>query len=268
MTTHYIHGTDPVERARLARMNDLLNARCLEAIAPRRGERILDVGSGQGQMARALARASGVRGVGVERDRDQLDQSVQLAMGAGEADLVDFRPGDALALPLAPGEAFDLVHSRFVLEHLAEPVAAVQEMARAVRSSGRVFIADDDHPLFTLNPDCPPWADAWSAYQGAFERNDNDPRIGRRLTTLLVGAGLTPTRNGYVFFGAVRGEAHFMALVHNLAEVMRTGLDIVASAQIMDRAVYRAGIDALEAWASQPDAALWYGVSWAEGVKH
>jgi SAM-dependent methyltransferase len=216
-------------------------------------------------MARALARIAAERAVGVERDPEQLAQAVALADEAGEADLVEFRAGDAMALPLAPGEAFDLVHSRFVLEHLADPAGAVREMARAVCPGGRVFLADDDHPHFTLNPECPPWAVAWEAYQRAFERNDTDPRIGRRLTTLLVGAGLTPTRNGHVFYGAVHAEPHFMPLVRNLAEVMRTGRTLVAAARLMDADAYQAGIDALDAWATHPDAAIWYAVNWAEG---
>src|SRR5262245_56998718 len=54
----YIHGTDPEEQARLTRLNQLLNQRSVEEIALCGGERILDLGSGLGQLSRALARAA------------------------------------------------------------------------------------------------------------------------------------------------------------------------------------------------------------------
>ena len=68
----YIHGTEPVEQARLSRLNDWLNAGSLRELAPRAGERVVDFGSGLGQMARAIARAVGPAGrvVGIERSAD------------------------------------------------------------------------------------------------------------------------------------------------------------------------------------------------------
>jgi ubiquinone/menaquinone biosynthesis C-methylase UbiE len=269
MTTsdRYIHGTGLEERGRLFRMNELLNSRALEAVAPQPGERVLDVGSGQGQMARALARATGVRALGIERDDDQRSQAIALAAAAGESDLVEFRPGDALWLPLTQDEAgtFDLVHCRFVLEHLRDPGAAVREMARAVAPGGRVHLQDDDHPMLTLHPDCPPWQAAWAAYIRAFEANGNDPLIGRKLTTLLLQAGLTPRRTGYIFYGACKGDAHFDLIARNIVEVMRTGRDLISEYDITDAKSYEAGLDAVLEWSHAPDAALWYAVNYAEG---
>jgi SAM-dependent methyltransferase len=248
-------------------MNELLNARALEAVAPRPGERVLDVGSGQGQMARALARATGLKALGVERDDVQRAQALALAAADGESDLVEFRTGDAYWLPLTNGEAgaFDLVHCRFVLEHLRDPGAAVREMARAVAPGGRVHLQDDDHPKLTLHPECPPWQAAWDAYIRAFDANANDPLNGRKLTTLLLQAGLAPTRNGYIFYGACRGEAHFDLIVRNIVEVMHTGRDLIIEHAIMDPSAYDAGTSAVLEWAHAPDAAIWYAVNYAEG---
>src|SRR6185295_14368837 len=113
-TSRYVHGTHPEEQRRLADLNALVNRASLAALEPQRGERSLDVGSGLGQFARAEA----------------------LAHEAGEGSLVEFRAGDALALPLAPAEwgSFDLAHARFLLEHVPAPQDVVNGMARAVRS--------------------------------------------------------------------------------------------------------------------------------------
>jgi 16S rRNA A1518/A1519 N6-dimethyltransferase RsmA/KsgA/DIM1 with predicted DNA glycosylase/AP lyase activity len=58
-----IHGTDPEEQRRLTRLNEELNDRCLRELPVKPGQRVLDVGSGLGQLTRALARAARAEGV-------------------------------------------------------------------------------------------------------------------------------------------------------------------------------------------------------------
>src|SRR5437763_10856832 len=97
----YLHGTHPEEQARLARLNDLMNEGSLRELRLAGGEAILEVGSGLGQMARAMARAAGPAGrvVAVERSPEQLARAEHLARAAREGSLVEFRTGDAADLP-------------------------------------------------------------------------------------------------------------------------------------------------------------------------
>src|SRR5690349_3234121 len=112
--TRYVHGTHAEEQRRLADMNALINATSLAAMAPRPGERVLDVGSGLGQLLRLVAGKTGVKALGIERSEEQLAKARAPAAEAGETDLAEFRAGDALALPLAADEwgAFDVAHAR------------------------------------------------------------------------------------------------------------------------------------------------------------
>ena len=123
----YLHGTHPKEQQRLSRLNALLNANSLRAIALGGGERILDVGAGLGQFSRMLARTAGSSGavIGVEHDADQLVEAHRQAREDGEEHLVEFRRGDAVGLPLEDHEwgTFDVAHARFILEHVTDPLA-------------------------------------------------------------------------------------------------------------------------------------------------
>src|SRR6266576_212810 len=150
----YIHGATPEEQQRLSLLNDLLNESSLRELCLNGTETVLDVGSGLGQFTRCMAR-TGARVLGVERSADQVAEAGKLARDDGEERLVEFREGEAVPLPLEPGErsSFDVAHARFLLEHLSDPAAAVREMVQAVRPGGRVVLADDDHEILRLWPE-------------------------------------------------------------------------------------------------------------------
>ena len=266
-SSHYLHGTQPDEQRRLSLLNDLLNAGSLREMRLQGDERVLDVGSGLGQLSRAMARAAGARVIGVERSAEQIAEAERQAAQAGEAGLVEFRQGDALRLPLRDEEwgTFDLAHTRFLLEHLREPLPVVQAMSRAVRPGGRIILEDDDHDLMRLWPEPPGFTKLWLAYQRSYERLGNDPIVGRRLVSLLVDAGVEPSRNALVFFGSCAGEAHFPYYVENLIGVINGARATVVDADLLDAASFDAGIAALREWSRGAAATIWYAVAWAEG---
>ncbi len=265
----YIHGTSPEEQRRLSLMNDvLLNQAELREMSLRGDERILDFGSGLGQMTRAMARAV-PRGsvVGIERDEQQLSASKRLAASDEEEGLVEFRAGDVIDLVLPDGEwgTFDLAHARFVLEHVSDPLRVVRNMVRAVRPGGRIVLADDDHDVLRLWPE-PPGVDAmWRAYQRTYDRNGNDPYVGRRLVALLHAAGAHPVRNTWIFFGGCAGMEIFDVLAANMLGVALTARDRIVGGDLMTAEAFDAAVESYRGWARRPDAALWFSMCWAEG---
>lgn len=268
-SSQYLHGTDPEEQARLSLLNELLNAGSLQALELRGGERLLDVGSGLGQLARAMARAAGTgaRVVGIERSEEQIAEARRQAELAGEESLVEFRQGDAYNFPLRADEwgSFDVAHTRFLLEHVPEPLPVVQAMVRAVRIGGRIVLEDDDHEILRLWPEPAGFADLWHAYTRTYEQLGNDPVIGRRLVWLLAQAGAEPVRNTWVFFGSCAGAEHFPHYVANLIGVIAGARAKVVELGLLEEAAFDAGIDALRAWSQRRDAAIWYAMAWAEG---
>src|SRR5919201_6385893 len=118
-------------------------------VAPRADERALDVGTGAGTLALALAPL--VREVvGV----DLVPELLERARAHAPAN-VTFVEGDATQLPFERGE-FDLTCSRRTLHHIARPERAVAELARVTASGGRVYVDDQiapADPLATLELD-------------------------------------------------------------------------------------------------------------------
>uniref|UniRef100_A0A832I899 Methyltransferase domain-containing protein n=1 Tax=Eiseniibacteriota bacterium TaxID=2212470 RepID=A0A832I899_UNCEI len=267
--SRYVHGTAPREQRRLTRLNDLMNAACLRALAPRRGERAVDFGAGLGQMTRAIARATGVPVVAIEASAEQIAEARRQARAARESALADWRAGDVLDPPLARDEwgAFDLAHARFILEHVADPLAVVRRMVQAVRPGGRVVLADDDHDVLRLWPEPPGVAAVWRGYMRTYDRNGADPIVGRRLVELLHAAGARPVRNDWVFFGACAGHPHFEPLVANLAAILEGARAAIVGPGLADALGFDEALRALRAWGRRPDAALWFAISWAEGVR-
>lgn len=265
----YIHGTAAEEQQRLRLMNQILNEASLQELAPARGERVIEFGGGLCEFARIVARSTGVPVVAIERSVEQIDKARRLATELGETELLDLREGDVFAPPLAEAErgSFDCAHARFLLEHLAEPQRAVDQMFAAIRPGGRIVLEDDDHDLLRLWPEPPGVMTLWRAYIRSYERLGNDPFTGRRLVEFLHRAGATPRRTTQIFFGSCAGNPTFDALVDNLAGFLSGALPTIVSLGLIDDAYADAALRSLGEWRSRPDAAFWYTMSWAEGVK-
>src|SRR3954449_11940209 len=264
----YIHGTADDEQRRLSLMNDvLLNSAMLREMNLRGDERILDLGSGLGQFTRMMARAvPNGHVVGIEYSDEQLSAAKRLAANDGESSLADLRSGDALNLDLGDEwGTFDIAHTRFLLEHIPDPLRAVKSMVRAVRPGGRIVLADDDHGVLRLWPEPPGWMRLWDAYMRAYERIGNDPLVGRRLVQLLHEAGAQPVRNTWVFFGGCAGMEIFPTLAANMRGVVWSARDAILSMGLFEETAFDVVMSEAELWAARKDAAIWFSMAWAEG---
>jgi len=147
------------------------------------GQRLLDVGAGPGTITADLVELVG-EVVALEVSE------VAAALTRSGAPHVDVRVGDVHALPFADGE-FDVVHAHQVLQHVADPVQALREMARVVRRNGLVAARDSDYATFAWWPRMPE-LDRWlELYSAAARANGAEPAAGRRLLAWAHAAGLS-----------------------------------------------------------------------------
>ncbi len=107
---------------------------CVIRLAPRSGERVLDVATGTGWTARRVA-ARGAAVTGVDLGADLIEAA---RAAAAEARLpIDFRVGDAEKLPFED-QSFDAAISTCGVMFVRDPKAAAAELARVCRKGGRL----------------------------------------------------------------------------------------------------------------------------------
>jgi ubiquinone/menaquinone biosynthesis C-methylase UbiE len=109
-------------------------------------ERVLDIATGPGYIAEALA-GMAREVVGVDLTDAMLAIAKERTGERGVAN-VSFRAGDAENLPFENG-AFDVVVCRLALHHLLQPLQVLSEMARVCRTGGAVLVEDiysSEHP--------------------------------------------------------------------------------------------------------------------------
>ncbi len=113
-----------------ARFVSDLGAAVLEWLSPRAGERILDVGCGDGALTRRLMDA-GADVVGVDASESFLDAAREAGIDAREMD------GHALAFD----KEFDAVFSNAALHWMTRPEEVISGVVRALKPKGR-FVAE------------------------------------------------------------------------------------------------------------------------------
>lgn len=133
-----------------------------EFVEPRGDERALDVGTGAGALALALAPV--VREV---VGLDPVPELIELARARALPNS-EFVEGDGAALPFPDGD-FDLTGTLRTLHHATRPERLVAELARVTRPGGRVLVVDQ------LAPDDP--ADAAALHEFETARDPSHTRV-------------------------------------------------------------------------------------------
>jgi demethylmenaquinone methyltransferase/2-methoxy-6-polyprenyl-1,4-benzoquinol methylase len=111
------------------------------AVAPKPGQRILDLAAGTGASSVSLAR-SGADVVAADFSPGMIAEGERRHRGIPN---LSFREADATALPFADGE-FDTVTMSFGLRNVNEPKKALSELLRVTRPGGRLVICEFSHP--------------------------------------------------------------------------------------------------------------------------
>ena len=111
------------------------------AVAPRRGQRILDLAAGTGASAVALAK-SGAEVIAADFSPGMIAEGERRYRGIRN---LTFVHADATALPFADDE-FDTVTMSFGLRNVNDPRRALRELQRVTAPGGRLVVCEFSHP--------------------------------------------------------------------------------------------------------------------------
>ncbi|AOW93727.1 methyltransferase [Rhodococcus sp. WMMA185] len=158
-----------------------------DALRVQPGEHTLDIGSGTGAETRQLATAVTAKGSAIGIDPNPAMAALAWSRAAEEESTARFVVGDVYSLPF-PDCSVDAVRCERVFEHLTDPAAAMAEITRVLRPSGRAMIIDTDWGTAIAHPGDPAvLAKVTEAMLGATP----NPHSGRLLAGQLAAAGLS-----------------------------------------------------------------------------
>lgn len=184
------HSEHEVERLEAqARLIDPITERFFRAAGVGPGMRVLDVGSGAGDVAFLAAQIVGAGGsvVGVDRVAAAVHVARTRA-AAGSLRNVTFAEGDPAEMAFdAP---FDAVVGRYVLQFQKEPAAMLRRLATKVRPGGVVVFHEIDWGGLASFPAAPTYDQCGKWGADAMRLHGTETRMGSKLYPTFVAAGL------------------------------------------------------------------------------
>lgn len=145
-----VHGVFSRVASKYDVMNDLMSMgihrvwkdAMMDWLAPRPGQRLLDVAGGTGDVAfRFLARAPGAHATVCDMTEPMLIEGRRRAEAEKQAESLDWVVGDAMALPFADN-SFDVYTISFGIRNVTRIGDALREAYRVLRPGGRLMVLE------------------------------------------------------------------------------------------------------------------------------
>lgn len=151
------------------------------------GMRVLDLGAGAGNVSRLAAGIVGPDGFVLGIDADP--GAVERAGRHTDAPNVKYQVADIQTLDGVP-DGFDAVTGRLALMYAPDPVAALRRAASRLRPGGIVCLHEPDLAYFWASPETELWGQARAWFLTALEKAGIEARMGLKLHSAFVAAGL------------------------------------------------------------------------------
>jgi ubiquinone/menaquinone biosynthesis C-methylase UbiE len=140
----YIHGTSKSEQERLSKLNFLTNESFIQFLNCSPSDKILELGSGLGILAEHISKKLEKGKVtGIELSRQQIESC------PASTKKLEFIHGDVHKLPFTDF-TFDKIYFRYILEHLSNPLQALNEAFRALKPGGEINIQENSGANFIV----------------------------------------------------------------------------------------------------------------------
>ena len=190
MNKKYVHGYDQRENIRLQdQASTLVELLHSDTLYPA-GCQVLEAGCGVGAQTITLACNSPDAYItSVDISKRSVAEAKKKIEGAGFTN-VSFKQGDIFNLPFKP-ESFDHIFVCFVLEHLAQPVEALNCLKNCLKVGGTITVIEGDHGSTYFYPDSGAAHKAIQCQVELQKRAGGNANIGRELYPLLNAVGFS-----------------------------------------------------------------------------
>jgi SAM-dependent methyltransferase len=195
LTSQYALGSTKAEHERLIRQAAWLTVhteRLFREAGILPGQRVLDLGSGVGDVSLIAARLVGPSGevVGIERDERWLARAIARIAEAGLRN-VSFTQSDAAQIPR--NKPFDAAVGRYILCFLPDPVAVLRSLSQLVRLGGVLAFQEPCWGAFHRQAArLPLWSVGAALMEETFRRSGTNTQMGPALSRVFQEAGLPP----------------------------------------------------------------------------
>jgi SAM-dependent methyltransferase len=235
----YVHGYSSRESERLADQAQTLTDLLHQDTRYPPGSRVLEAGCGIGAQTVILARNSpGALITSVDISDNSLQRAEERIRQEGIRN-VAFRQGDIFRLPFEEG-SFDHIFVCFVLEHLAEPGRALEQLRPLLKDGGTLTVIEGDHGSAYFHPENEDAHRAIQCLVDLQQKMGGNALIGRQLYPLVTGAGYMDVQ---VSPRMVYVDASRPALVEGF-----TKLTFTAMVEGVGQEVLKQGLMSREAW--------------------
>jgi len=222
---------------------------------------VLEAGCGVGAQTITLAQNSpDARVTSVDISAESLTEARRRIDRAGLGN-VTFQQADLFDLPF-DAASFDHVFVCFVLEHLDDPVGALEALGRMLRPGGSITVIEGDHGSTSFHPENPAARAAIACQIELQARAGGDALIGRQVYPLLAAAGFDRPQvlPRMVYVDASQPEL-VDGFIHKTFTAMVEGVrEPAIAAGLIDPESFDAGVAALHRTA-QPDGVFTYTFS-------
>jgi SAM-dependent methyltransferase len=193
----YVLGYTDSEQERLIRQASIIaphTERLFREAGIGVGHRVLDLGSGMGDVSMLVAGLVGASGevVGIERDATSIERAQARVAAAGLRN-VSFLNADVNNI--VTDRPFDAVVGRFILMFLPDPVSALRSVSRLVRPGGVLAFQEPSWiPMLALGDRLPLWSCVLRSIHETVLRSGANPEMGLALYPIFQEVGLPAPR--------------------------------------------------------------------------
>jgi SAM-dependent methyltransferase len=265
---YYTHGYSERESERLHdQANTLRDLLHHDTVYPP-GSRVLEAGCGVGAQTIILAKNSPeAEFTSIDISLDSISKARDL-INREKISNVRFRQADIFALPFEE-ESFDHVFVCFVLEHLQDPVKALNELRKVLKTGGSLTVIEGDHGSCYFHPETSEALLAWRCLIRVQAYLKGNSLIGRQLFPLLNKAHLKKINVSPRIVYADSSKPELVdGFVRKTIIPMVEGVEKQAlELKLIEKASWDKGINDLNKVADSPDGTFCYTFFKGVGIK-